>query len=339
MLLGTRVLVISPRPGRSCSIGPSPSPPLTPRARAAQQPRVRRRRAAVRDDHRQGDAMTRLDIDLGLEVEPLTSTIGAVVHGVDLDPPAGPRPRRCAPPVAADLEGAVRARAASRSDQPGARRPHLRRADAGAPAPGRDRRRAPGGAGAGQRRLRARHRRPRRGDQLQQPVAHRRHVLGGAAARLDPRRSGAAAVRRRHVVGRPRRRLRLAVARGSRPARHADRGPRRPATFDRFQNDDANRTPCRRLGPGPPSRRAGASRTGASWSLREPGVHVAHRGPVPVGERSPALAALRPHRLPEHVVRWRWATGDVAIWDNRPTSHYAAPTTRAAGHAPGHGRR
>ncbi len=26
---------------------------------------------------------------------------------------------------------------------------------------------------------------------------------------------------------------------------------------------------------------------------------------------------------PENVVRWRWQTGDVAIWDNRATQHYA----------------
>ena len=26
---------------------------------------------------------------------------------------------------------------------------------------------------------------------------------------------------------------------------------------------------------------------------------------------------------PEHVVRWRWRPGDVAIWDNRATQHYA----------------
>jgi taurine dioxygenase len=26
---------------------------------------------------------------------------------------------------------------------------------------------------------------------------------------------------------------------------------------------------------------------------------------------------------PEHSVRWRWAPGDIAFWDNRATVHYA----------------
>ena len=26
---------------------------------------------------------------------------------------------------------------------------------------------------------------------------------------------------------------------------------------------------------------------------------------------------------PENIVRWHWAVGDVAIWDNRATQHYA----------------
>ena len=26
---------------------------------------------------------------------------------------------------------------------------------------------------------------------------------------------------------------------------------------------------------------------------------------------------------PEHTVRWRWRPGDVAIWDNQATQHYA----------------
>lgn len=42
-------------------------------------------------------------------------------------------------------------------------------------------------------------------------------------------------------------------------------------------------------------------------------------------ESSALLALLYEHiTLPEHVVRWRWAPHDLAIWDNRVTSHYAA---------------
>ena len=42
-------------------------------------------------------------------------------------------------------------------------------------------------------------------------------------------------------------------------------------------------------------------------------------------EDSTALIALfqRFIERPENVVRWQWAVGDVAIWDNRATQHYA----------------
>ena len=36
------------------------------------------------------------------------------------------------------------------------------------------------------------------------------------------------------------------------------------------------------------------------------------------------FALLQNHVIaPENTVRWRWAVGDVAIWDNRATQHYA----------------
>ncbi|HET9667688.1 MAG TPA: TauD/TfdA family dioxygenase [Desertimonas sp.] len=42
-------------------------------------------------------------------------------------------------------------------------------------------------------------------------------------------------------------------------------------------------------------------------------------------ESDAILGLLYAHiTLPEHVVRWRWRSGDVAFWDNRATSHYAA---------------
>jgi alpha-ketoglutarate-dependent taurine dioxygenase len=42
-------------------------------------------------------------------------------------------------------------------------------------------------------------------------------------------------------------------------------------------------------------------------------------------ESEAVLRLLYEHiATPEHVVRWRWQAGDVAFWDNRATSHYAA---------------
>lgn len=36
------------------------------------------------------------------------------------------------------------------------------------------------------------------------------------------------------------------------------------------------------------------------------------------------LSALQAHAtLPEHTVRWKWQVGDLVLWDNRATQHYA----------------
>jgi taurine dioxygenase len=41
-------------------------------------------------------------------------------------------------------------------------------------------------------------------------------------------------------------------------------------------------------------------------------------------ESAAVLAALQSYvTRPENTVRWRWAAGDVAFWDNRATQHYA----------------
>ena len=45
---------------------------------------------------------------------------------------------------------------------------------------------------------------------------------------------------------------------------------------------------------------------------------------MPVAVSADLLRSLQDHivRL-EHTVRWRWRLGDVAIWDNQATQHYA----------------
>jgi alpha-ketoglutarate-dependent sulfate ester dioxygenase len=43
------------------------------------------------------------------------------------------------------------------------------------------------------------------------------------------------------------------------------------------------------------------------------------------GESDAILQLLYAHTVqPERVVRWKWRPGDVAFWDNRSTAHYAA---------------
>lgn len=45
---------------------------------------------------------------------------------------------------------------------------------------------------------------------------------------------------------------------------------------------------------------------------------------VPVRQAQPLLRALfEAMEQPEYTCRWSWSTGDVAIWDNRCTLHYA----------------
>ena len=45
---------------------------------------------------------------------------------------------------------------------------------------------------------------------------------------------------------------------------------------------------------------------------------------MPDPTRRGILDLLFAHQtLPEHTIRHRWQLGDVGIWDNRSTSHYA----------------
>ena len=51
---------------------------------------------------------------------------------------------------------------------------------------------------------------------------------------------------------------------------------------------------------------------------------TAHIEGLPAAEADALLAFLFQHQdQPEFQCRWRWQTGDVAIWDNRATHHYA----------------
>jgi taurine dioxygenase len=51
---------------------------------------------------------------------------------------------------------------------------------------------------------------------------------------------------------------------------------------------------------------------------------TAHIEGVPAAEGDAVLAFLYQHQAqPEFQCRWRWQTGDLAIWDNRATHHYA----------------
>ena len=95
-------------------------------------------------------------------------------------------------------------------------------------------------------------------------------------------------------------------------------------TFDRFQNDDANRRRVDALAPvRHPVVRVHPD-TGRPGLFVNP-VFTSHIEGLSRLESDRLLSLLYDHTvLPEHVVRWRWATGDVAIWDNRSTSHYAA---------------
>ena len=51
---------------------------------------------------------------------------------------------------------------------------------------------------------------------------------------------------------------------------------------------------------------------------------TAHLEGLPANEADAVLAFLFQHQnQPEFQCRWRWQKGDVAVWDNRATQHYA----------------
>ena len=93
-------------------------------------------------------------------------------------------------------------------------------------------------------------------------------------------------------------------------------------TFDRFQDVGRERVaamapvrhPVVRVHP----------ETGERGLFVNP-VFTSHIDGLSHLESERILALLYDHiTAPERVVRWRWQAGDVAMWDNRATSHYAA---------------
>ena len=75
---------------------------------------------------------------------------------------------------------------------------------------------------------------------------------------------------------------------------------------------------------------AGPAQLGLLRAARERGLFVNETFTLAIEGLSPAesdalLDLLYAHTIaPERVVRWHWRDGDVAIWDNRSTAHYAA---------------
>ena len=93
-------------------------------------------------------------------------------------------------------------------------------------------------------------------------------------------------------------------------------------TFDRFQDEGRERIatlvpvrhPVVRVHP----------ESGERGLFVNP-VFTSHIEGLSRVESEHLLALLYEHMAaPERVVRWRWRVGDVAFWDNRATSHYAA---------------
>ena len=98
-------------------------------------------------------------------------------------------------------------------------------------------------------------------------------------------------------------------------------------TFDRFRNDDPTGEQQKRLAALSPVRHPIVR---IHPETGERGLFVNETFTRNIVELSPAesdaiLAMLYAHTVaPERVVRWKWTDGDVAFWDNRSTAHYAA---------------
>lgn len=98
------------------------------------------------------------------------------------------------------------------------------------------------------------------------------------------------------------------------------------ATFSRFRDDDPTGEQNRRLAALKPVRHPVVRvhpETGARGLFVNPTFTAAIEG-LSTAESDALLALLYRHSTePERVVRWHWRARDVAFWDNRTTAHYA----------------
>eukprot|EP00042_Codosiga_hollandica_P024030 m.98494 g.98494 ORF g.98494 m.98494 type:complete len:324 (-) comp51407_c0_seq1:80-1051(-) len=99
------------------------------------------------------------------------------------------------------------------------------------------------------------------------------------------------------------------------------------STFARYQTDDPDGTQNKRMASQDPVRHPVVR---VHPETMRPGLFVNPtftnniEGFNPE-ESSAILQLLYQHSiLPERVVRWHWRTGDIAMWDNRSTAHYAS---------------
>ena len=98
------------------------------------------------------------------------------------------------------------------------------------------------------------------------------------------------------------------------------------ATFARFRNDDPTGEQNQRLAALQPVRHPVVRvhpETGERGLFVNDTFTASIEGLLPT-ESDALLQMLYRHSTePERVVRWRWREGDIAFWDNRSTAHYA----------------
>ncbi|MBI4935726.1 MAG: TauD/TfdA family dioxygenase [Actinobacteria bacterium] len=99
------------------------------------------------------------------------------------------------------------------------------------------------------------------------------------------------------------------------------------ATFNRFRNEDPSGEQRAKLAQLQPVRHPVVRvhpETGERGLFVNDTFTAAIEGLSPA-ESDALLRLLYEHTIaPERVVRWHWREGDVAVWDNRSTAHYAA---------------